>query len=279
MIAMPLLGRQPRHAAGSPSRRNRTKAFPRCTASAAPYVNPFVQRLIRLIPLWLVAAGAAHPQHLSDLSVPRPVAAGDTLVLGFLGGIEKWDDERRGVRKTVLQLRQMGLPGVWTESLANRRMKLGVELVRRAFDWNANGRLDPDEARQARVILFGQSLGGAAAIRCARELEKAGAPVLLTVQVDSVGAGDGVIPANVRAAANFYQREPLTIWGRSSIRAADPSRTAILRNQRFHYPFFLPAFQPESWMRRNLGGGHARMEADPFVWAEVLGLIRAAIIE
>lgn len=247
---------------------------------AAPRVIPFVRRLVLLIPLWFVpASGPAYPQQWCDLSTAQPVAPGDTLVLGFLGGFEKWDDEHRGVRRTILQLRQMALPGVWAESLANRRVKLGVELVRRAFDFDANGRLDPDEARQVRVILFGQSLGGAAAIRCARELEKTRTPVLLTVQVDSVGTGDGVIPANVRTAANFYQREPLTVWGCSSIRAADPSRTSILRNQRFHYPWFLPAFQPESWMRRNLGGGHARMEADPLVWAEVLGLIRAAIDE
>lgn len=276
MIAMPFLGRQPRMRC-RPAQPDKDKDTNLYRISGAVRQS-CVRRLTSLIPLLLVlTSGLAQPQHLRDLSTPTPVAAGDTLVLGFLGGIERWDDQHRGVRRTILQLRQMALPGVWAESLANRRMKLGVELVKRAFDFNANGRLDPDEAKRARVILFGQSLGGAAAIRCARELEKAGAPVLLTVQVDSVGTGDGVIPANVRAAANLYQREPLTIWGRSSIRAADPSRTAILRNQRFHYPWYLPSFQPESWMRRNLGGGHARMEADPLVWAEVLGLIRAAI--
>ena len=94
--------------------------------------------------------------------------------------------------------------------------------------------------------------------------------VLLTIQVDSVGVEDAVIPPNVRAALNLYQHDPFTIQGRSEIRAADPSCTRILGNYRYTYPF---QAAEGSWARRNLGGSHARMELDPAVWARVEELI------
>src|ERR1017187_7112284 len=81
------------------------------------------------------------------------------------------------------------------------------------------------------------SWGGAEAITLARELEKEGIPVLLTVQVDSISRidhNDRVIPANVAQAANFYQMNGL-LHGQSAIRAADPSRTRIIGNFRSDY--------------------------------------------
>jgi hypothetical protein len=80
------------------------------------------------------------------------------------------------------------------------------------------------------LILYGQSFGGAAVVKLARELEVMGVPVLLTVQVDSVGRGDGIIPANVARAANLFQRNGLFIRGEPKIRAQDPSRTTIIGN-------------------------------------------------
>ena len=167
-------------------------------------------------------------QRLADLTTPTPLPPGATLVVGFLGGYESWNDPHRGVRQLVLRLR--GRPGVYAESISNHRRGVALSLIRRALDSNGNGRLDADERARARVILFGQSWGGAAAIETAQELDRLGVPVLLTAQVDSVGMHDGVIPANVRAAVNFYQHDPLTIQGRGAIRAADPARTAILGN-------------------------------------------------
>ncbi len=222
----------------------------------------------------VLAASSLRAQKLSDLRVPAPLPPGDVLVLGFLGGFERWDDDHRGVRQLMLRLRDS--PGVHAESLANRRAKVADRLILRAFDRNANGKLEPAEASQARLILVGQSLGGSAALHLANRLKKRGLPVLLTVQVDSFGLRDRVIPANVKAAANFYQHEPFTIQGQTQIRAADPAQTRVLGNFQMHYPLLVPFPLPESWPRRLFGGAHARMEADPFVWAQVEMLVRQA---
>jgi hypothetical protein len=98
----------------------------------------------------------------------------------------------------------------------------------------------------------------------------------LTVQVDSVGLDDASIPANVLAAANFYQHEPFTIRGRPTIHAEDPSRTTILGNFRFEYKHRDVDESSATWVRRKLGGAHAKMELDPTVWERVEQLIVGA---
>lgn len=215
-------------------------------------------------------------QRMADLHVPAPLPSGNVLVLGFLGGLERWDDEHRSVRQLMLRLR--ATPGICAESLANRHAKTADRLILRAFDRDANGKLDSTERSAAKLILVGQSLGGSAAVQLAQRLRKKGIPVLLTVQVDSVGRRDRVIPPNVHAAANFYQHEALTIHGQTHIRAADPQQTRVLGNFHMRYPFLVPYPLPESWPRRVFGGAHAKMEADPFLWAQVEMLVRQAAL-
>lgn len=224
--------------------------------------------------LLALAVPVLQAQKLKDLSVPAPLPAGDVLVLGFLGGLERWDDSHRSVRQLMLRLRES--PRVHAESLANRRSRVADKLILRALDRNANGKLEPAERSSARLILVGQSLGGSSAVHLARRLKKKGIPVLLTVQVDSFGLTDRVIPANVLAAANFYQHEALTIQGQSKIQVADPAKTRLLGNFQMRYPLLMPYPLPESWPRRFFGGAHAKMEADPFVWAQVEMLVRQA---
>ena len=222
-----------------------------------------------------LSGSALGAQRLSDFSTPLPAKPGDTLVIGFLGGVEKWNDPNRGVRKVALDLR--AVPGVHAETIANRHRKLALELIERALDRNGNRVLDPDERSGARIVLYGQSLGAEAAIDVARDLNRLGVKVLLTVQIDSVGLHAGTIPPNVAAAANFYQHEPFTIWGRQEIHAEDPSRTAIIGNFQFHYQGRKVDDSSASWIRRKFGGGHAKMELDPAVWEKVEGLILNAI--
>ena len=57
------------------------------------------------------------------------------------------------------------------------------------------------------MIVYGQSFGGAAVVKFARQMDALEIPILLTLQVDSVGIGDAVIPPNVRAAANLFQKK------------------------------------------------------------------------
>ena len=198
------------------------------------------------------------------------------MVIGFLGGYDRWDDAHRGVRQLVLKLRER--PGVYAESISNRRRVLAIRLIREALDTNRDGKLDAEEKASARVILFGQSWGGTAAVTTARDLERLGIPVLLTVQIDSVGVHDGVIPANVRAAVNFYQHDPFTtIHGRARIRAADPSQTMILGNFESTYVFRSVDESNASKARQVFGGSHTKMELDPVVWSRVEQYISDAI--
>ena len=197
-------------------------------------------------------------------------------VLGLLGGWERAHDPHRGVHKLVVKLRET--PGIEAESFSNHRRRTALKYLLKKLDANADRKLDSAEKANARIVIFGQSLGGAQTVALARDLRKRGIPVLLTVQVDSVGLRDSRIPENVLAAANFYQHELLTIRGEETIAAADPAKTRILGNIQFHYPPFLPSHaRPESRARRWFGGGHARMEADPLLWAQVEGMIRAEI--
>jgi pimeloyl-ACP methyl ester carboxylesterase len=218
------------------------------------------------------ALGAA--QRLSDFTTPRPMPSGSVLVVGFLGGFERWDDDKRSVRKLALDLRSRGLGNWFAETAANRHRRAALKLITRALDTNGDGRLDAGECAAARIILYGQSLGGAAAVETARDLDRLGVPVLLTVQVDSVGLHDSVIPANVREAVNFYQHDLFTpIHGNTGISAADPSRTRILGNYELSYLFRRVDPAEASWARRKFGGSHTKMELDPALWNRVEHLI------
>jgi hypothetical protein len=215
-------------------------------------------------------------QRYQDLTTPVPVKPGTPIVIGFLGGVEKWNDDNRGVRRLVLRLRD----GAAAESFSHTREEIAHRFLLNALDSDSNGELDASEKAQARIVLFGQSLGGSETLATARWLKRKGIPVLLTVQIDSVGLRDGVIPPNVRAAANLFQHEGLTFRGEDAIRAADPSRTRILGSFQYHYkdrPLVDP--MPATWVRQTLGGGHAKMELDPEVWAHVERLIVDALKE
>ena len=233
---------------------------------------------LRVFVLWLVILDtlSCGAQRASQLATPTPIPNGSTLVIGFLGGYDRWDDSHRGVRQLVLKLREH--PGVYAESISNHHRALALKLIRQVLDTNHNGQLDPDERADARIILFGQSWGGAAAIATARDLETLGIPVQLTVQIDSVGIHDDIIPSNVRAAANFYQHDPFTsIHGRRKIRAADPSQTTILGNFESSYVFRSVDESNASVPRQVFGGSHTKMELDPVVWNRVERYISDAI--
>ena len=145
----------------------------------------------------LAAAKAGHtalgPQKFSDFTAATPLAEGDTLVIGSLGGWEKWNEPKRGVRKFALRLREKNLPGVHVDTVENRRRGIALELVKKAFDRDGDSQLSAEEAGSARLILFGQSFGGAAVNKLSKELKPLGVPVLLSVQIDSVGVKDAEV--------------------------------------------------------------------------------------
>ena len=218
---------------------------------------------------------ATRAQRHQDFVTKTPLPEGQVLIIGFMGGRERWDNDKRGVRKLALKLRAMGLPGVHVETVENKKRRLAVELIRKALDRNGDGELQPQERGSARLIIYGQSFGGAAVVKLARQLQKVGVPVMLTVQVDSVGRGDKVIPSNVARAANLFQRDGWPIRGEKEIRAEDPGRTKIIGNFKFSYRDKKVDLSGVSWLKRFLRTAHTKMDHDPDVW----GVVEKTILE
>lgn len=228
--------------------------------------------------LWSVSSCAFRSgQRYTDFITATPLPPNDTLVIGFLGGREPWNNEKRSVRQLALKLRSMQMEGVHVETAENQKRALALQLIHNALDHNRDGTLDEAERRSLRIILYGQSFGGAAVVKLARELERLDVPVLLTVQVDSVGLGDGVIPPNVACAVNFYQDEGFFIRGEKPIRAENPARTAILGNFDYDYKDKPIDLSQVSWIKKIFRTAHTKMDFDPEVWARVEGLILHAI--
>ena len=96
---------------------------------------------------------------------------------------------------------------------------------------------------------------------------------MMTVQIDSVGIGDEVVPSNVRRAANLFQSNGLFVRGESRIRPADPGRTEILGNLEFDYADKEIDLSSVSWLKRIFRTAHTKMDFDPEVWEKVEELI------
>ena len=238
-------------------------------------------RLILILLAVFAATGAScilrSGQQYRHFSTPTPITKDDTLILGFMGGRDAWNNTAVGVGRIARRLRERGLPGVHVETVENKKRDLGVRLVRSALDANRDGQLQSSERRQARIVVYGQSFGGAAVVKFARQLDALGIPILLTIQVDSVGRGDGMIPPNVRAAANIYQDNGRLIRGEAPIRADDPSRTEILGNFRFDYANSPIDVSDLPWYKTLARIAHAKMDRDPEVWKKVETLILEAL--
>jgi hypothetical protein len=216
-------------------------------------------------------------QTFDDFATPLPVKPGETLVLGIVGGWERWDNPGRCIRRTAIEIKRQFRPGVHVETVENHKLQLGEELIRRAFDFNGDGSLSREEAAQAKVILFGQSLGGRATLRLARTLNEWGVPVRLAFVVDAYGKDSYSVPPNVREAANIYQRDHLFIKGAPLIEAADPSRTRILYNRRVSYKNRKLPMPEHSGTEQFFMDEHAMVEYDSEIWDEVVRRITAAI--
>lgn len=215
-------------------------------------------------------------QHLDEA---RPTRQPQALVLGFMGGWNKKDDPRFGVGRFAERLRAMDLPCVRVETIENSKREQALKLVRAFFGRNEDGRIDANERDATRLIIYGQSFGGAAVVKFARELKAAGIPVLLTVQVDAVGSGDEVIPSNVSAAANLFQLDDAYIHGPRQIRAEDPHATKIVGNFQFSYRNSSIDVSDLPWHKKVFQESHVRMDRDPAAWNKVEELILVALAD
>jgi hypothetical protein len=199
------------------------------------------------------------------------------MVIGFVGGFIRHDNLVHSEVQLAARLRKSYPSGVDVETFESYRGGDARKKILNLLDTNHDGTLTPGEKQNARIILYGHSWGGSEAITVARELEKDGIPVLLTIQVDSVSKihqNDAVIPANVARAANFYQADGL-VHGQSAIRAADPTRTKIIGNFRFEYKASPYTCTEYPWYDRVFVKTHTQIECDPNVWKQAEALIRS----
>jgi hypothetical protein len=198
------------------------------------------------------------------------------VFVGFVGGFVRHDNAHHGPVFLAKHIRQYSPKGSFVQVYENRHRRAAYKSIVKALDRNHDGVLSAEEKGHAKVILFGQSWGGSAVVMLARELNRSGIPVLLTVQVDSVAKPwqhDDIIPDNVAAAVNFYQPHGI-IHGQQIIRAANDSKTQILGNYRFDYKVTPVKCEGWSWVDRRLIPQHMQSDCDPQLWGQVESLVR-----
>ncbi|MGD0543779.1 MAG: hypothetical protein ABSB65_05160 [Candidatus Acidiferrales bacterium] len=202
------------------------------------------------------------------------------IVIGFVGGFVSPNDPVHSEVQLANRLRHDYPSGLNVQVFDNRHVDQAFKKIVELLDARHSGKLTDDEKKNARIVIYGHSWGGSAAIKLARQLGEAGIPVLLTVQIDSVGKfheDDSTIPPNVEAAANFYQPYG-RLHGRAEIRAVDPSRTRIVGNYRFDYKTKpVDCYGDYPWWDRHLTKAHTEIECDPQVWNQVESLIRSSL--
>ncbi|HKD06787.1 MAG TPA: hypothetical protein VKB79_12870 [Bryobacteraceae bacterium] len=243
-------------------------------------LNACVVRLL-LAALLLIPSALADSKNqvFSDFTTPLPLKPGDTLILGIVGGWERWDAPQRAIRRTALELRALELRGVWVETVENHKLYLARQLVLQAFDFDKSGELNSSEKAAARILIYGQSLGGRATLRFCRWLDDLGIQVRLAVVVDAWGRDPYTVPPNVAVSANLYQRDLGFIKGAPKIAAVDPHRTQVLGNWRYGYGGRNVDMPGEPGIRRWFLGAHLKMEYDPEPWQRVRELLRSAAQE
>lgn len=220
------------------------------------------------MPLFALAADGG-------IVVERAATPPAYILVGFVGGFVRRDNPNQGP-VLFAQRTQPTLPkNSYIHIFENRHRKAAYKTILALLDFDHNGILSEKEKTQAHIILFGHSWGGSAVVLLARELGRAGIPVLLTVQIDSVAKPwqhDDIIPGNVAAAANFYQPHGF-IHGRSMIRAADDSKTRIIGNYRFDYHQAPVKCENPSWFDRTFTPDHMQSDCDPHLWDQVGSLV------
>jgi hypothetical protein len=217
----------------------------------------------------------------SGLAQSTPAVVAHTLppviVIGFVGGFIQHDNPVHAEVQLAARLRKAYPIGVEVETFESYHGEKAREKVLSLLDADHNGTLSLDEKQRGRIIIYGHSWGGSEAIALARDLEKDGIPVLLTIQVDSISRlrqNDSLIPANVAQAANFYQANGF-IHGQPEIRAADPAHTRILGNFEFDYKSSPLKCEEYPWYDHLFAKSHTQIECDPDVWKQAESLIRS----
>jgi hypothetical protein len=232
----------------------------------------------------LVLLGGAIPIHAQE---PRPEQPGapsqatnpTQIVIGFVGGYVSNTNMNHAEVQLAATLRKSYSPDVYVGAFENHKGAAAYREIIRLLDTDHDGTLSPQEKKHAHIVMYGHSWGGSECLQIARMLQKIDVPVLLTIQVDSVAKphqDDGLVPANVLEAVNFYQSYG-HLHGRAEIRAADPSRTKILGNYVFDYKSNPVKCKGYPWWDSIFAKYHTEIECDTVVWDKIDSLIRASL--
>ena len=206
-----------------------------------------------------------------------PVSAQGLIVIGCLGGFAKTGDTRHPEVWFGAYLRELYSSAAEVSVISNHQRRRAMSDVLRLLDTDQNGILTAAKKRQAKIIIYGHSWGASEAATFAKELERLGIPVLLTIQIDIVpkpGQRPILIPANVEAAINFFQSEGQgLLHGRSEVVADDPGRTEILGNVHMTYENQHVDCRNYPWFARTFNKPHHEVENDARVWKQIASII------
>lgn len=230
----------------------------------------------RILAAAFILSAAAIPVSAEGPIIARPQLKPSYIVIGFAGGFVNHNNPHHGPVQLAQRIRKDLPKDAFLQVFENRHRRTAYQTILRLLDTNHDGTLSDEEKSQAHIILFGHSWGASAVVMLSRELDRAGIPVLLTVQVDSVHKpwqNDKIIPNNVAEAANFYQPHGM-IHGQPQITAADDSKTQILGNYLFDYRKEPASCTGASWLEHVLAPSHMQSECDPRLWSKVENLVR-----
>ena len=253
-------------------RFDNSSALPWTKNGALRWVAP----LLLVLCFHCTVLAAEEPEHAVAPGVSQ---ASPAIAIGFVGGFVHPDDMRHAEVELARRLSQLYGSRIHSAIFDNHHRQDAYLAIHRWLDADADGDLSDAERQASRIIIYGHSWGATAVLQLARELQRENIPVLLTVQVDSIGKmgqDDHTVPANVAKAVNFYQTRGL-LHGRTQISPADPSRTQILGQFRFDYTKMPSACHDYPWLDRHLFKGHTSIECDPQVWSQVRDFIDAAL--
>jgi hypothetical protein len=181
-------------------------------------------KIALLLAISPISAAGIHAQQ-------KTPAACKVVVVGYVGGLDVPGNPISGIIQIRNRLQNLNHPDLCVATFSAYTWLNGYRwlMKRIAFDKEKESSGGP-MTQDAKVIVYGHSLGGWATLALSRRLAKRNIPVELTVQVDSVGFTDATVPPNVKEAANYFRRATLPPYGRAKIYAEDAGKTQILGN-------------------------------------------------
>lgn len=154
------------------------------------------------------------------------------MVIGFVGGVGSAHIPPSVATPLLHHLQSLGYPGVCVRTFSAYCPWCAHRWVKKEFAAGNKGSLTEEQIEDGpKVIVYGYSLGAPSALYFARQLERDGIPIELAITVDSKGFTRGIVPRNVKVAANFYETQFLPpIFGKRNMRPEDPLVTDFLGN-------------------------------------------------